>query len=69
MRAALFGPADRKGYCQLRVAATDIKATIFGHAEFTAFNESVTVLFAKWKKANTPKLKGIAIGRSAQGAD
>ena len=37
-----------------------VKAAIFGHAEFTAFNESVTKLFAKWKTANTPLLKGIA---------
>ena len=41
---------------------SSIKATIFGHAEFTAFNESVTKLFAKWKAANTPRLKGLAQG-------
>ena len=62
MRAALFEKADRPGYSQLKVAVADIKAAIFGHAEFTAFNESVTALFAKWKTANTPRLKGIAIG-------
>ena len=39
-----------------------IKETIFGHAEFTAFNASVTKLFAKWKAANTPRLKGLAQG-------
>jgi type I restriction enzyme M protein len=44
------------------VPAGDIKAAIFGHAEFTAFNESVTALFAKWKKANVAFLKGIAKG-------
>ena len=62
VRAALFKQADRPGYCQLKVAVADIKTAIFGHAEFTAFNESVTRLFAKWKKANTPRLKGIANG-------
>jgi len=36
-----------------------IKEIIFGHAEFTAFNESATKLFAKWKAANIPRLKGI----------
>ncbi|MEP6889619.1 MAG: type I restriction endonuclease subunit M, partial [Nitrospirota bacterium] len=36
-----------------------IKEIIFGHTEFTAFNESATKLFAKWKAANTPRLKGI----------
>jgi len=40
-------------------APLSIKEIIFGHAEFTAYNESVTRLFAKWKAANTPLLKGI----------
>jgi type I restriction enzyme M protein len=62
VRAAMFKKADRPGYSQLKVAVADIKPTIFGHAEFTAFNESVTKLFAKWKTANTPRLKGIAQG-------
>ena len=38
VRATLFDPADRPGYSQLKVAAGEIKAAIFGHAEFTAFN-------------------------------
>jgi len=62
VRAMLFKKADRPGYSQLKVAAADIKAAIFGHAEFTAFNKSVTKLFAKWKAANTPRLKSIAQG-------
>jgi len=62
VRAVLFKKADRPGYSQLRVAVADIKPTIFGHAEFTTFNHSVTKLFAKWKTANTPHLKGIAKG-------
>jgi type I restriction enzyme M protein len=62
VRQALFKKADRPGYSQLKVAVADIKPTIFGHAEFTAFNESATRLFAKWKAANTPLLKGIKKG-------
>jgi type I restriction enzyme M protein len=62
VRTALFQQADRPGYSNLRVAATDIKPTIFGHAEFTAFNATATKLFAKWKAANTPRLKGFAKG-------
>jgi type I restriction enzyme M protein len=62
VRATLFKKADRSGYSQLRVAVADIKPAIFGHAEFTAFNESATRLFAKWKAANSPRLKGIAKG-------
>jgi len=57
-----YGGPSRPGYCQLKVAPAEIKPTIFGHAEFTTFNESVTKLFAKWQKANTPRLKSIAIG-------
>src|SRR5271165_552317 len=62
VRATLFKNAGRPGYTQLKVAVADIKAAIFGHAEFTAFNQSITDLFAKWKKANIPHLKSIAIG-------
>jgi type I restriction enzyme M protein len=60
VRTALFEKADRSGYSQLKVAVADIKPAIFGHAEFTAYNESATKLFAKWKTANKPRLKGIA---------
>ncbi|MCE9519746.1 MAG: type I restriction-modification system subunit M [Verrucomicrobia bacterium] len=60
VRAALFKKGDRPGYSQLRVPATDIKTAIFSHEEFTEFNASATKLFAKWKTANTPRLKGFA---------
>ena len=62
VRSALFGSADRPGYSWLKVATADIKATIFGHAEFADFNQSVTALFEKWKQTNTPRLKAITIG-------
>jgi type I restriction enzyme M protein len=60
VRAALFMKADRPGYCQLKLPIGDVKPAIFGHSEFTAFNDSVTKLFAKWKKASTRLLKGFA---------
>ena len=60
LRAALFEKFDRPGYCQLRLPIAEVKPAIFGHAEFTAFNEAATKLFAKWKKASTPLLKGFA---------
>lgn len=58
VRAALFEDS-RPGYSQLRIDAADIKPTIFGHPEFTAFNANATQLFTEWKKANTPLLKGL----------
>ncbi len=62
VREALFAPADRPGYSQPRVEASQIKATIFAHPEFTAFNQTVTTLFASWKAASTPLLTGIQPG-------
>jgi type I restriction enzyme M protein len=62
VRAALFKKAYRSGYSQLRIPAADIKATIFGHDEFTAFNESATKLYTRWKKSVTPQLNGLKAG-------
>jgi type I restriction enzyme M protein len=60
LRAALFENFNRPGYCQLRFPIAEVKPAIFGHAEFTAFHESATRLFTKWKQASTPLLKGFA---------
>ena len=57
VRATLFKKADRPGYTQLKIPIAEVKAAIFGHAEFTVFNDSVTKLFAKWKKTSTPLFK------------
>ena len=62
VRAALFQPADRPGYSQLRVSPADIKPAIFGHAEFTAFIATATKLFAQWRADYTPRLRGFAQG-------
>ena len=60
VRAALFQKADRPGYCQLRLPIAELKPAIFGHVEFTAFNDSATKLFTQWKKANISRLKDFA---------
>lgn len=62
VRQTLFADADRPGYCRLVVEPGQIKTTIFGHAEFTAFNQAVTRRFADWKQAKAPLLTGIQIG-------
>lgn len=62
VRDALIKKGDRTGYCMLAVAPAEIKAAIFGHAEFFKFNRSVNALFAEWTKENVGKLKGIAVG-------
>jgi glycosyltransferase involved in cell wall biosynthesis len=58
VRGALFEDL-RPGYSQLRIAKTEIKPTIFGHPEFTAFNAKATELFAKWRKDSKPHLTGL----------
>lgn len=57
VRAALF-KEDRPGYSQLNIATNDIKPAIFDHPEFATFNSKATKLFAGWKAANVPLLKG-----------
>jgi type I restriction enzyme M protein len=61
VRPLLLESAGRAGYSRLKVPATDINTAIFGHAQFIAFNAAITALFEKWKAANTPRLKGIAL--------
>ena len=62
VRAALFKKADRVDYSQLKIAVADIKPTIFSHPEFTAFNQSATKLFKKWRTASLPQLTGLKLG-------
>ncbi len=63
VRKDLFAPANRPGYSQPKVEAAQVKAAIFAHPEFTAFNTRVTALFATWTAANTPLLTGIQQGQ------
>jgi len=62
IRAELFRSAGCAGYSQLKVAATEVKAAIFGHPEFTAYNQSVSARFEQWKAVSTPRLTGVAVG-------
>ena len=61
VRAALFQPL-RSGFSKPSTENSLIKETILSHPEFTDFKDSVNKLFEKWKKANTPLLKGFAEG-------
>jgi type I restriction enzyme M protein len=58
VRAALFRPL-RPGYSELTAPSSQLKASIFGHPEFTAFNQTATKLFAKWRRAHLPTLLAI----------
>jgi type I restriction enzyme M protein len=62
MRTDLFKNFDRKGYSQLKIDSDKIKATIYSHAEFTAYSKKVNTVFAKWKNATVPELKNLKQG-------
>ena len=59
LRAALFKPL-RAGYCAIQPPQAEIKPTIFGHPEFTAFTTKARKLYTKWQTASVPQLKGLA---------
>lgn len=59
VRGTLFKAGKHKGYTQLKLAVTEIKAAILGHVEFTAFNSNASSLFAKWQQSNRAQLKSI----------
>jgi type I restriction enzyme M protein len=56
VRATLFESAGRPGYARLKLPLPEVKRAILGHAEFTAFNQTVTKLFDGWRKAATKQL-------------
>jgi type I restriction enzyme M protein len=56
VRATLFASAGRPGYAHLALPLPEVKPAIFGHAEFTTFNETATQLFAQWRTPATLKL-------------
>jgi type I restriction enzyme M protein len=56
VRAALFESAGRYGYARLKLPLPQVKAVIFNHAEFTAFNTVARERFAMWRTATTPQL-------------
>ncbi|MCK7471646.1 MAG: SAM-dependent methyltransferase [Desulfomicrobium escambiense] len=71
VRAALFESAGRPGYCAARSCrSAEIKAAIFGHAEFTAFNADVHARCSPtWQQANDAAPHRPRPGRPPQGAD
>jgi len=62
VRDALFESVGRAGYARLKLPLADVKSAILGHPEFAAFNQSVTQLFAAWRKTETPRLTGFDEG-------
>lgn len=62
VRAALFAPADRPRYHQLRLPLAEVKTAILDHAEFHAFTTGATAIFADWRARTRPKLDAFTEG-------
>lgn len=58
LRKELFSPL-RDGYVSLNVESSAIKETIYNHAEFNAYSETLDKVFASWKDAIYAELQGI----------
>ena len=62
IRKALFKKGDRSGYSEPKLPHADLKKTIFGNPEFSAFNDTITELFAEWSARSKKKFKAIKVG-------
>lgn len=56
LKEHLFHPAKRDNYQTLVVPQANIKETIFNHAEFIAYRETLDTVFTQWETENKPKL-------------
>ncbi len=61
LRKTLFAPSDRKGYSKGLVEASQVKATILNHPEFTTFADRSLSIYTHWRNDHDDRLKGIAI--------
>ncbi|RLK51359.1 type I restriction enzyme M protein [Alkalispirillum mobile] len=62
LREALFRDNGRPGYLEPRVDAREVKATVLGHAAFTAFAERVSGVTDDWQAAHRPDLYALQAG-------
>jgi type I restriction enzyme M protein len=60
LQTQLFERGTRAGYSQMKVAAAEVKPTIFAHPEFVAYTKAVSDLFQRWKANNTARLKSLS---------
>ena len=60
LQTQLFERGTRTGYSQMKVAAAEVKPTIFAHPEFVAYTQAVSNLFQHWRANNTARLKSLS---------
>jgi len=62
MKNELFRMGNREGYYSLKLDQSEVKSTIFNHAEFITYSEKVEKVFQEWKAKNTSIMKNLDIG-------
>ena len=67
LRQTLFADSDRPGYGHARVPAPEVRDTVLGHPEFTAFAGRVRSVFDGWRTAHEPTLRGLDRGSDPKG--
>lgn len=60
LQKQLFDIGARAGYSAMKVAAAEVKPTIFAHPEFVSYTQLVSKLFQSWKANNIAQLKDIS---------
>ncbi len=61
LKASLFAPL-REHYSQLSIINSQLKQTIYEHAEFVEFINSMNALFAAWRERSSVTLKSLQAG-------
>lgn len=59
LKEHLFHPSKREHYSSLVVPKANIKETIFNHAEFISYRETLDKVYATWESETKPKLSDI----------
>ena len=59
LRMILFKKSDREGYFDMAISADDVRKTIFEHAEFSRFKNTIQAIFDDWREVKTAFLKNL----------
>ncbi len=62
VRCLLFESVGHLGYVRLKPLLIEVRDVILEHPEFSAFQQKVRKIFADWRTANTPSLRGFGKG-------
>ena len=62
LRQALFRPAGRPGYVDLRLSPREVRPFILGHPDFDAFRQQARAPFDAWRAAWRPRLLALKQG-------